>query len=101
MADDPQARAHARREATRSYVIVATAYVTPARHLGRDPYFEIVAAADLDPSSARYAFATRDETIIARAVAAEGTDQRFALTWRGVIPAPKRDYLHLATLEAV
>jgi hypothetical protein len=68
----------------RSLVIVDTKYVKP---FGEAAFAEITAAPDHAADAPRTVLLTRDDGAADRARAAEGSDQRFAITWR---PARRR-----------
>lgn len=66
----------------RTFVIIATAYVTPPPRSDDPPYFEIIVGPDLAKYAARTVLRTRDATLYAQALAAEGTEARFVLSWK-------------------
>ena len=84
-----------------SFVIVSTAYVVSPPKWGRAPYYEIVAGYDHSPDSARQVFATRDERLVERALAAEGRDERFALRAAGTLEGSRHAIRVLTALDPV
>jgi hypothetical protein len=84
-----------------TFVVVSTAYVVPPRRVHREPFTEIVLAADQSPDAARYVYATRDPLIEQRAIEAEGHDTRFHILSKGTLEGLKREYRALVSLEPV
>ncbi len=83
----------------RTFVIIATAYVTPPPRSDDPPYFEIIAAPDHAKYAVRTVIRTRDATLYARALAAEGTEERFLLSWR-TVRSPSRSINELLEMLA-
>jgi hypothetical protein len=84
-----------------TFVVVATAYVVPPPAWNRPPYVEVVVGYDHDPAHARQTFATRDAAIADAAIAAEGTDTRFALRAAGALDGARTVVRQLVALEVV
>jgi len=65
-----------------TFLILATAYVTPLPRSGDRPYYEIIVAEDRAKYAVRRVLQTRDPLLFAQLLEAEGTDVRFTLAWR-------------------
>jgi hypothetical protein len=79
-----------------SLVIVDTKYATP---LNEAPYYELTAAPDLAADAPRTVLLTRATLHYALALDAEGTAQRFAITWRASRRASGRACLVIEQFE--
>jgi hypothetical protein len=84
-----------------TFVIVSTAYVVPPEKWNRAPYVEIVLGYDHTADSPRQIFATRDETIIERALAAECTERRFTADAGGMLEGTRHAYRLILALTPV